>query len=166
MANIYVFSHDEFDILCKNMGWDDSNVESLNDYAFISIVGTEACRKEYLQDETSHWFKNEHSNVLNLEFDDLEKDLTWHGFEFKAMTEDDAKKSLEFIEQNIGKNFYIHCKAGASRSQGFFRAIVDLFNDVYKEDCGRNDNPCLTPNNHVVRLLKRAFYEKNHIFGL
>ena len=165
MSNIYVFSHDEFDSLCKNQGWDDSNVESLTDYAFISIIGTDACRKNYLLDDTTHWFKEEHPNVLNLEFDDLENDYEWKkDIIFKAMSEEDGQRCLDFIERNLGKRFYIHCKAGQSRSQGVFRAIVDCYNDIYKEDCGRVDNPCQHPNMRVVRMIKRAFYTKHNIF--
>lgn len=166
MANlIYIFSHSDFDKYCENQEWYDSNVESLNDCAFISIIGTKACRKEYLHDEQGHWFKEPHPNVLNLEFDDLEKDYIWHGHTFEAMKEEDAIKCVEFIENNIGKDFCIHCKAGQSRSQAFFRFMVDFYNDVYTEDCGRKENPCVSPNMHVIRLLKRAFYQRHGMFS-
>jgi len=40
-----------------------------------------------------------------------------------------------------------------------------MYYKIYDEEtCGRKDNPCFSPNMHVVRLLKREFYKKNGIF--
>ena len=49
--------------------------EVKDDKAFISIIGTEECRKYYLEEDTNHWFSNcTEDNVLNLEFDDVNEE--------------------------------------------------------------------------------------------
>ncbi len=161
---ILVFSHQQFDNVCEAHGWDDSNVESLEDMAFISIIGTDECRKFYMNDERDHWFRENHNNVLNLEFDDLFSDKMYKGHLFKAMNEEQARLSVDFIENNIGKTFFIHCHAGISRSQAFFRFITDFFPNIYSKDCGRKDNMCVNPNLAVFSSLRRAFYEKHNVF--
>ena len=45
---------------------------------------------------------------------------------------------------------------GVSRSQGVVRYILDTYGDEYDIKTNPN-NPCLTPNIHVVLMLKRAF---------
>ena len=50
---------------------------------------------------------------------------------------------------------YIHCAAGISRSQGVVKYILDTYGDEYDIKTNPN-NPCLTPNVHVVLMLKRA----------
>lgn len=161
---VIVMSHKEFDEFCKSNGWNDKNVANISNIAFISIIGTKECLKHYLKEEdTQHYFKKNHNNVLNLEFDDLSNDLNWKGHIFKAMTDKQAEKCVKFIEKNQDKTIYVHCRAGVSRSQAFFRFIIDFY-DGYYEDCGRKDNPCLSPNAHVVTLLKRAYYKLNKIY--
>lgn len=164
-VKVLVYSHVEFDELCYKNKWDDDNVDNLKDCAFISIIGTQECQKYYLEEEEYHWFKNNHSNVLNLDFDDIEHDVNWKGHQFKAMTEKDAERIVDFIDDNIGKTFYIHCRAGRSRSQAIFRYITSMYYKIYDEEtCGRRDNPCFSPNMHVVRLLKRAYYKKYGLY--
>lgn len=166
MADILVYSHTEFDMLCYKNGWNDDNVELLNDKAFISIIGTDNCLKHYLEEEAYHWFKQNHSNVLNIEFDDIsrEENVFYKGYELKSLDLSLSERCLDFIEANIGKTFIIHCRAGKSRSQAFYRFIVDCYSDIYNNDCGNKNNPCITPNQHVVRMLKRAYYNKHGMF--
>ena len=82
------------------------------------------------------------------------------------MTEKQADQCIEFLEKNKGKIFYIHCKAGISRSGAFGRFIFDFYNQdkVYKEEEFEKDNSHIRPNSHVLRLLKRAFYKKHELF--
>lgn len=166
MCKVLVYSHKEFNDICKKNGWNDNNVDSRNDIAFISIIGSANCLKYYLEEDASHWFASNHNNVLNLEFDDISGDnkVVWKGHEMIPISENDAEKCVNFIENNIGRTFIIHCRAGKSRSQAFFRFITDFYKDIYKSDCGRKTNPCLTPNEFVLRLLKRAFYKKHNLF--
>ena len=57
-------------------------------------------------------------------------------------------------DDNI-ETIYLHCTAGVSRSQGVVRYILDTYdgNGFYIEL--NENNPCLTPNAHVVMMLKR-----------
>lgn len=168
-----IFSHIDFDRFCKSLHLNDDNIETNQDYAFISIIGTPQVIDEYLGEYgTKHYFNANHNNVLNLDFDDVSKDRdfeyqTLNGetkvIRVKAMSEEQAEQCLEFIENNIGKTFIIHCRAGVSRSQAFFRFITDFYEE-YKDCEGNIENPCIAPNKDVVIKLKRAWYQKHGIF--
>lgn len=172
--NVIVFNHIDFDNFCGQQSLNDNNVESNNNYAFISIIGTQEIIEDYLGEYgTKHYFNENHSNVLNLEFDDVSED---RDFEYetldgknkvlhaKAMSEEQAKECVDFIENNVGKTFIIHCRGGVSRSQAFFRFITDFYEE-YQGCRGNVENPCLTPNIGVLAALKRAFYLKNNIYA-
>ena len=73
--------------------------------------------------------KKNHINVLNLEFDDVTEDTEFNGHLLKAMTEEQAQKCVDFIENNIGKHIYIHCRAGISRSGAIAKFIVEFYNE-------------------------------------
>lgn len=161
---ILVYSHNDFDEICESNGWNDDNIESIDNLAVISIIGTLECRKYWLEDETDHWFKTNHENVLNIEFDDVDEDIVYEGHLFKVISDKDARKIVDFIDDNIGKTFFIHCRAGKSRSQAIFRFMADFYPSIYTNWCGRRENPCKSPNIAVVASLKRAFYEKNGLF--
>ncbi len=165
MNIIHVFSQNDFEKKLRDLGLNNSNVNE-SDCAFIQIIGTPECRQYYLNDDRRHYFVNcDSPNVLNLEFDDIDGDsITWKGHIFKGINEEQAKQCVEFIEKNKGKNFFISCRAGKSRSQGVCRYILDMYGNEYGYDetksC-RKDNPCLTPNIRVVTMLKREFYKLN-----
>lgn len=163
---IRTLSHNDFDCLCYQRDIYDDNVETRKDDAFISIIGTEECRKYYLEDDDDHWFKKDHDNVLNLEFDDITEDITWKGHKFLAITEKQADKIIDFISKNKGKNFYVHCKAGISRSGAVSTFIYSFFNDngIYDKHDFEKYNSHIRPNNYVLTLLKRKFYERNGMF--
>lgn len=73
---VYAISHLSFNEMCEKNKWNDDTIENVTDKVFISIIGTEDVLKYYLHEEdTTHWFKQKHSNVLNLEFDDVDKDI-------------------------------------------------------------------------------------------
>lgn len=158
MAKIYVLPQVEFDELCKKECWIDDTADKLQDKAFISIIGTQECRTYYLEEpNVSHWFKKNHSNVLNLDFDDLSEDIVWKGHTFKAMTENQAHKMFQFIEVNKGKDFYIHCRAGISRSRAVGMFIANFYNDIYKDS---DDVKTSIFNHQVYRLLTNEHYKK------
>ena len=158
---ITVLPQQVFDEEMEKRKLDDSNVEDVKDEAFISIIGTPECLTYYLDEaDTVHWFRNNHENVLNLDFDDLGEDMMYNGHLFKAMSEEQAEETVKFIEDNLGKSFTIHCRAGQSRSQA-----VGLFvKSNYKEDFA-DEQPTLHPefaNKGVLRklnnmLMKRAY---------
>lgn len=159
IKNISVYSHKDFDEKMEQMNIFSSNVCEDKKNAYISIL----CSKENQELFRAPHFTEETSNVIILEFDDIDcdelshNDRMWYG-----ITEDDAKRCVEFIMNNLGKNFIIHCNAGKSRSQGVCRFILDCFKEYgYDEKVScRKDNPCMTPNMRVVRMLKREYYKK------
>lgn len=163
---IRVFSHENFDVMCLKNNLNDDTVEINKNTAYISIICTEECRKYYLEDDTGHWFKKEHSNVLNLDFDDITEDRMYKGHLFKAMNEEQGDKCIEFIENNKNKNFEIHCTAGISRSGAVAQFIFEFYNQdkVYSESDFEYFNRHIRPNNHVLTLLKRAYYKKYGLF--
>ena len=179
MKNVMVYPHMEFDKFCMELNIDDSNVEDNSKFAFISIIGTEQVIDDYLGEHgTRHFFNHNHPNVMNLEFDDVGKDFDFtyntnvfgsadevdaRLIHFKTISEEQAKECVDFIDNNIGKTFVIHCRAGRSRSQAIYRYIVDMYEE-YKDCKGNLDNPCLTPNQEVVRKLKREYYKKHNIY--
>ena len=135
------------------------------DVAVISIECTGECRK-YFMEEEKEIFDNEHRfpsspRVLNLDFDDLFEDKVYKGHLLKTITEEQAIEAVNFIEDNIGRDFIVHCGAGKSRSQGFFRFIIDTYPEYYEECSENRVNPCITPNVEVVRKLKAAYTRKH-----
>ena len=176
MQNVIVYSHKDFDKFCNELNLNDANIEENSRYAFISIIGTEQVIDDYLGEHgTKHFFNENHSNVLNLDFDDVGSDFDFNFkpmmndsqevkvIHFKTISEEQAKECVDFIEKNIGKTFIIHCRMGVSRSQAIYRYIVDMY-EGYKDCKGNLDNPCLTPNQEVVRKLKREYYKRNNIY--
>ena len=159
MKKIEVSSHLRFEEKCKAMGVNDENVESekFSEYAFIDIIGTRDAIEKYLHEpNTKHWFDRGHPNVLNLEFDDVsEKEFEYNGIIFKGFTQEQARKSYEFILNNSNKDFIICCRAGLSRSQAFGNFIHDYF--------GGYDSESLldTPNYYVYTQLTREHLKHN-----
>lgn len=155
---IIVLSQFLFDEKMDNDGINDSNIEELTDTAFISIIGTPQVLSEYLKEEnTVHWFKENHHNVLNLEFDDVDHDLQFANCEFKAITPSQSEEIVKFIEANLGKNFIIHCRAGMSRSQAVGCFLYDFYKEYFSES-----QPYLKrdfANKGVTRELKRILFQ-------
>lgn len=165
---VEVLSHFLFDEKMKELMLDDNNVEDSN-MAFISIIGTPECLKYYLdEEETKHYFKDR-QNVLNLDFDDISKDVLYNGHLFKTMTMEQAEKSVDFIEKIINNDvdeIIIHCRAGMSRSRAFgewiYRYCKEHNVDVEYSD--RNDYTTIL-NQGVLRRLNHAYWKKHHING-
>ena len=163
---IEVLSHYLFDDKMKEMGLNDNNLENTN-MAFISIIGTEECLKYYLNEgNTKHYFV-EHTNVLNLDFDDIDTDVIYHGHHFKTMTMEQAEKSVDFIEEMINNGvdeIKIHCRAGYSRSRAvgefIYRYCMENGVDVVYED--RNEYTTML-NYGVLNRLNHAYWKKHHM---
>lgn len=158
-----------FDEYCYQHILDDTTVDGTTDSAFISIIGTPDCLKYWLDEEnTKHWFNRNHTNVLNLEFDDLTEDREWEGHVFKAMTDEQADQVITFVENLIReanvlgetykRNFYIHCRAGFSRSAAISRFLKDVYKDYFTSEF---DTIPETWNRGVYRKLINA-YERKH----
>lgn len=149
---LYCFNRWALGDFIKGKGW---KKEPANDSVVIQICGTKTCQKHIIG-EKEFFYLPSGSRVLNLTFDDIAENVKEeNGFRFYGISEKQARKVVKFIDENIGKNFYIACRAGHSRSQGIVRYILD----VYGEHETREENPCLTPNSYVVAILKRAYRE-------
>ena len=57
------------------------------DIAFISIGETKGCIEYNKFEDYGHYLKDS-ENVLNIDFDDLECDFTFEGYNFKAITDE------------------------------------------------------------------------------
>lgn len=157
---VNVLSHVLFNELCNNNNWSDDNVESLTDSAFISVVCTEDVVKYYNGEISGeHWFKKNHPNVLNIEFDDVLYDIIVNDTEAKALSQEQAQEIVDFIERNKGKDFYIHCTAGISRSGAIGTFIAENY-DEYKGSLDKY-NSYLKPNGDVLCKLNSILWNKH-----
>lgn len=186
MKRLYCYSKTEFDYLMSDFGYnrDIAILPESDNIAVISIgdysLGQKNKRKNHYFDNpvantpASILFQKFPTNILNIDFDDADPD-DWHeggldldtakeedfcfignDTQIQAMDFADANILVRFIVNNLGKDLYIHCSAGKSRSQAVVRFILDCFPDYDYQT--RPDNPCLTPNIHVVRMLKRMYF--------
>ena len=140
MKRLNVYSQYHFDMEMLKNGWKNDVPENV---AVISICNVD-------DPEMTHFYKESKHNILNVDFNDVGEN------EEGALDINTAKIITDFIEANIGKDFYLHCQAGRSRSQGVARYILDMYPD--QEYKTRINNPCTTPNYHVVATLKRTKY--------
>lgn len=135
MIHCYIYPHKLFDAIMEKNGWNDENHPE--DSAFISICCLPEIKKGYIEavkkETDEHWFKENHDNVLNIEFDDIlmEKAETEYGTAY-GMSDNDAKKIIEFIEKNKDKqNWYLHCRSGRSRSVATGMFIKKYLHEKY-----------------------------------
>ena len=114
-------------------------------------------------EELEHYFKTETPDIINLDFEDItEPKVIYRGRVNKGISQEQADRLCEFIERNQDKDFYVHCEAGYSRSQGVVRYILDVYGEEHEFETLRN-NPCQTPNLYVTALLKRAYRKLKNI---
>jgi len=154
---VHVLGKKEFDMLMLRNNINDDNVDDRDKIMLISIVDT-----DIWNDGREHYFKENHENVFNLEFDDVEHDgepspTNWNKGT-KAFSEQQAKELFEFINKNRDKtSCVVHCMAGISRS-----GAVGTFINGY---CGgdwdffKRMNPQISPNARVERMLNQARYD-------
>lgn len=150
----------EFKKLYIENKWDKKVPDNI---AIISIISS----KDIKEKDEIH-LCNEASNVLNLDFDDAspvsylnEIDATSETYEMQDgkvlqfFTPDMANKVLEFIKKNKGRDFYVHCNAGISRSQAIVRFMLN--NIRYNGWETNPNNPCMYPNGFVYQKLMEAY---------
>ena len=128
-----------------------------------------------------HYFVSPCTNVFNLDVDDCSPswlgrfedeiidgkphdDRYYNHFQevgdgyvlLHAMDHYQAYKLALWIDDRLKADdtIYIHCSAGLSRSQAIFRFIQDTYGGEVNI-VGNPNNPCTTPNMHIVRMLKR-----------
>jgi predicted protein tyrosine phosphatase len=150
---VHILSKMGFDNLMETNGINDSNVEKFDSIMFISIVDT--------QNQKGPYFKENHDNVINLRFDDVEHDgeaSPTQEESTKAFSEEQADELYKFIKKNREKETCIvHCMAGISRSSGCGLFIVD-YTKSNLEDFNRR-HPWISPNQRVYRMLKNRWYD-------
>ena len=152
---VFVYSQKDFDSYIKSKNLDENNIEDDTTEAFISIIGTPECNSFYLEEpDAAHIIERDHNNWINLEFDDISRDLVWKGHKFKAITQEQADKIFNFIESNVGKDFIIHCRAGHSRSFAVGKFLVNFYRYTLKTPDWN------TPNSAVYGNLSHAYYQK------
>jgi len=161
LENIYIINKKAFDETMSDNKLDDSNVETWDQYAFISIIDYTADDLDYYSQlfrcTKEHYFERDHANVLNLEFDDCEYEIQGKVFDVKM-----AEKVIEFLDNlpETVSTIIIHCMAGISRSAGIGEFIVNYFNFDYKKF--KKTNPQIQPNIRVRRLLNNIAFRKNY----
>jgi len=149
---VHVLGKMEFDSLMKQNGINDDTVERFDSIMFISIVDT--------QNQEGPYFKEDHDNVINLRFDDVEHDgesSPTQEIQTRAFSELQAKMLYEFIKKHREKETCIvHCMAGISRSG----AVGTFINGYCQGEWERfkKDNPYVIPNPRVHRMLNAAKY--------
>lgn len=152
MAHIYIFSQGQFNQVMNKLNWNDSTIDKINDTAIISICDTSGSME--------HWFKHNHENVLNIDFDDNEHPVP--GAPIYALTEEQAKEIVDFFEKHINvDNFIVHCAAGISRSAAVATCFMDYLHSKGIKGHALHKNFSYCPNSHVERLLHKEFRERN-----
>ena len=128
--------------------------------AAISIIETQQCQDYYKRKEPHPLKPVDGIPVFFAVFDDINTDtVSYDGYTFTGLLEDQAKELALFIDDQVklGRDIYVHCRAGKSRSQG----VIDYIRTVYQGIDWelRKDNPCLTPNVQVKSALMRCARE-------
>jgi len=149
---IYAIRKESFENIMKSNNLDDNNIEDRKDVCLISITDPDESGKIY-----EYYFKQNHKNVLNLKFGDVDYDVTTkHGL-CNAMSKEQAHECYCFIKENRHiKNWIVHCTMGISRSGAIAQFINDFLNG--DNDQFKIDNPFISPNPCVSILLKREMY--------
>lgn len=166
MSRVTVLPKQDFGEYCLERNLNDMNVEKLTACAFISICCSPIC-KEYwcnkYNETDDHFFKQNHHNVINLDFDDVEENGIYENVECFTINSTQAYDLYNFIENNKDKNFIIHCRAGKSRSRAIGVYIIEHYgheaNLSYGNDLSDRGN-C-----SVISALKRMFRLYNTSFS-
>lgn len=168
MSKLYCYSHKAFRDKLLSEQWCDSTLPS--NAAFICIGCTPDCQ-DYMGGMFGLFDKfdlsDDNDNVLNVRFDDIDCEsksvqdsiLENRYHRITGISYQIARQIVEFINKNIGKDFYIHCNAGKSRSQAVVRFILDTYKD--REWELNPLNPNTTWNMFVYRSLVNAYSEMN-----
>lgn len=152
---VIVCSKRDFDNIMWSNRITDKNVEDRTELAIISIVDT-----DQFNYSRAPYFKQNHENVINLQFDDCEHDgepSPTQPAGTKAFSEEQAKELFQFIKRNRNKEtIVVHCMAGISRS-GAVGAFINGYAGGDWETFKRM-NPQIAPNARVERMLNQAKY--------
>lgn len=162
MKPCYALSYREFKASMDVSKVIDENVESKKS-AIIEIMGEQDLLK------MPFWFKQDHSNVLRLIFDDVDEPLKiWsighpddderEYIPVVPMSEEQGKLIVEFVKANFeASSFIIHCTAGISRSAGVAYFINEFINECFgkTDEWFRQINPHTSPNQRIINILRK-----------
>ena len=169
---LFCYGCNEFNRLALSNNWSHNGWDLNQDLCVVSILSS----RDQTEFGEKRWFHHNTDRICLLSFCDggLTDEDAIDMFDFSRpdvghlyidgdiekynpISAGQAAYLVRFLDRNIreGRGVMVHCSAGASRSQGIVRYILDTYPDI--EWVTRRDNPCLTPNMHVVRMLKRAY---------
>ena len=106
--------------------------------------------------------KQKHPNIITTEFDNITSDVDQYClFKFwkikkRALTVYEARRLVEFINENIGKDFYIICDDKA-KSNPFKEFISQFYNWVYGDEKLEKSQ---VVNQTILYKLKDAYRER------
>lgn len=173
---ITVLSHKDFDAYMQTNNIYESNVHKAIRKCFISIIGTKDCLDYYLNEPlTKHWFGMNTSNVMNLDFDDVDEDTEYEGKTFKSFSDIQAFETVIFIydyikrikhlsKSKIVKEIVIHCRCGISRSRAIAEYICRYYSDDFDIEYDERERFYNHINHCVLRKLEMMHRE--YIFPL
>ena len=150
MKEVKVYSKEAFDNACKRMHLNDNNVETeAYNCAFVCVHNSSGMNP---------YFHSDHSNVLNLFFDDwtpeevnkLSKKLQ---SELVLFNEDMSEQLKTFFERNKNAEvWHVHCVARVSRSGA---VALWLANKLGLNVMSLVRRFGLDPNMYVLKLLRK-----------
>ena len=145
---IHVLNRKEFEALLISRYDNTYSIEKDEHNCYISIHNYDQAMME-----------DNHSNFLNLWFDDITDDELYNEKYYPSctlFTEKQARLIIDFCGENQSKeNLFVHCFAGISRSG----AVGTFINDVWGEESFQEfsaRHPWLHPNPYVKMLLMRG----------
>lgn len=146
---IYIVPKVQFDEILQKNGINEENVEGFIKIALISINDSHG---EYFH---KPFFKEDHHNVLQLWFDDIEHEgetSPTNSEKCKPFSNKDAKQILNFLKANKTVNtLIIHCAGGISRSGAVGKFALNYLNG--DRERFKIDNGHINPNGRVLRML-------------
>jgi predicted protein tyrosine phosphatase len=140
-------------IILSRKGLENADFTHYPDDFIISITDPNSAPVKIKQDE---------SNVLRLEFYDIEKDImTLDGNIFHPISDEQIDLIYNFVNGNKDRidNLIVQCEAGLSRSAGIGAAISKFYNGIdtwiFKTKCPNMYcyNKMLDKLNHERRIL-------------
>ena len=151
---LWCTSFNGFKEIVQTNNWETELPENI---AVISILNGPDCSAP---DE--YHLLEDCDRVLNLEFDDVSPEAFGLSDDAENIKYDEdtvlefftdfqALDIIDFIENNLNRNFYIHCSAGVSRSQAVTKFILLNYSD---KDWELNpNNPIMFPNGFIYQKL-------------
>ena len=163
MVEIHTLSAADFKHTMRSNDLYDSNIELRTDLAVISIGNSfedDLADDIFANGPSSHWFRNQHRNVLNMDFDDIAAPGEWKNLskcnQYVLFDDDMARRIAQFVGENITASVWIvHCSAGVSRSGAVSKWLKDWLKSKYGIEANNVDGKYAVPNALVLRVLDR-----------